>query len=123
MSIHTNTLMGSYNWYQSQVFGSLKGKKPNLQYFRVFGSLCYPTNDYEYLQMLTMQDVMTHGEVLRVQLNFLDIGLLAGHPKSRKVRPSPLQKLNTSPYLDAVLKSSGCALNCETMDLRSIKFR
>ncbi|GJV19815.1 retrovirus-related pol polyprotein from transposon TNT 1-94 [Tanacetum coccineum] len=58
-----------------------------------------------------------------VQLNFLDIGLLAGHPKSRKVLPSPLQKLNTSPYQDAVLKSSGCALNYETMDLRSTKFR
>ncbi|GKC98361.1 retrovirus-related pol polyprotein from transposon TNT 1-94, partial [Tanacetum coccineum] len=25
----------------------LKGKKPNLQYFRVFRSLCYPTNDYD----------------------------------------------------------------------------
>ncbi|GJU02395.1 integrase, catalytic region, zinc finger, CCHC-type containing protein [Tanacetum coccineum] len=56
-------------------------------------------------------------------LNFLDIDLLAGHPKSRKVPPSPLQKLNTSPYQDAVLKSSGCDLNYETMDLRSTKFR
>ncbi|GKF22180.1 hypothetical protein Tco_0074502 [Tanacetum coccineum] len=62
-------------------------------------------------------------EVLLVQLNFLDIGLLAGHPKSRKVLPSPLRKLNTSPYQDAVLKSSGCVLNYETMDLRSTKFR
>ncbi|GJY68441.1 hypothetical protein Tco_0471423 [Tanacetum coccineum] len=26
---------------------SLAMKKPNLQYFRVFGSLCYPTNDYD----------------------------------------------------------------------------
>ncbi|GKA53989.1 retrovirus-related pol polyprotein from transposon TNT 1-94 [Tanacetum coccineum] len=43
-----------------------------------------------------------------VQLNFLDIDWLAGHPKSRKVLPSPLQRLNTSPYQDAVLKSSGC---------------
>nr|GEZ35957.1 retrovirus-related Pol polyprotein from transposon TNT 1-94 [Tanacetum cinerariifolium] len=25
----------------------LKGKKPDLKYFRVFGSLCYPTNDYD----------------------------------------------------------------------------
>ncbi|GJS35854.1 retrovirus-related pol polyprotein from transposon TNT 1-94 [Tanacetum coccineum] len=25
----------------------LKRKKPNLQYFQVFGSLCYPTNDYD----------------------------------------------------------------------------
>nr|GEU76694.1 retrovirus-related Pol polyprotein from transposon TNT 1-94 [Tanacetum cinerariifolium] len=27
----------------------LKGKKPELKYFRVFGSLCYPTNDYDDL--------------------------------------------------------------------------
>ncbi|GJU31813.1 hypothetical protein Tco_1175402 [Tanacetum coccineum] len=58
-----------------------------------------------------------------VKLNFLDIDLLAGHPKSRKVLPSPLRKLNTSPYQDAVLKSSGCVLNSGTMDLRSTKFR
>nr|GFA91026.1 integrase, catalytic region, zinc finger, CCHC-type, peptidase aspartic, catalytic [Tanacetum cinerariifolium] len=25
----------------------LKGNKPDLKYFRVFGSLCYPTNDYD----------------------------------------------------------------------------
>nr|GFC03152.1 retrovirus-related Pol polyprotein from transposon TNT 1-94 [Tanacetum cinerariifolium] len=25
----------------------LKGKKPDLKYFRVFSSLCYPTNDYD----------------------------------------------------------------------------
>ncbi|GJY02108.1 putative ribonuclease H-like domain-containing protein [Tanacetum coccineum] len=49
--------------------------------------------------------------------------LLAGHPKSRKVPPSPLRRLNTSPYQDVVLKSSGCVLNSETMDLRSTKFR
>ncbi|GJX83182.1 hypothetical protein Tco_0332663 [Tanacetum coccineum] len=64
--------------------------------------------------MLIMQGVTTQGEVLLVQLNFLDIGLLAGHPKSRKVLPSPQQKLNTLPYQDAVLKSSGCVLNSET---------
>ncbi|GJY32962.1 integrase, catalytic region, zinc finger, CCHC-type containing protein [Tanacetum coccineum] len=30
----------------------LKGKKPELKYFRVFGSLCYPTNDYDNLGKL-----------------------------------------------------------------------
>nr|GFD31631.1 integrase, catalytic region, zinc finger, CCHC-type, peptidase aspartic, catalytic [Tanacetum cinerariifolium] len=25
----------------------LKGKKPNVSYFKVFGSLCYPTNYYD----------------------------------------------------------------------------
>ncbi|GJV93852.1 retrovirus-related pol polyprotein from transposon TNT 1-94 [Tanacetum coccineum] len=54
-------------------------------------------------------DVMTHGEVLLVQLNFLDIGLLAGHPKSRKVPHStteaeihrPIRMLCSNP-LDAI---------------------
>nr|GEY61490.1 retrovirus-related Pol polyprotein from transposon TNT 1-94 [Tanacetum cinerariifolium] len=31
----------------------LKGKKPNVNYFRVFGSLCFPTNDSDYLGKLT----------------------------------------------------------------------
>ncbi|GJR54085.1 hypothetical protein Tco_1404606 [Tanacetum coccineum] len=35
----------------------------------------------------------THGEVLLVSSYFLDIALLAGRPKSRKVPPSPLQEL------------------------------
>ncbi|GJS52720.1 retrovirus-related pol polyprotein from transposon TNT 1-94 [Tanacetum coccineum] len=30
----------------------LKGKKPEVKYFRVFGSLCYPTNDYDNLGKL-----------------------------------------------------------------------
>ncbi|GJY33011.1 hypothetical protein Tco_0417480 [Tanacetum coccineum] len=88
--------------------------------------LWYPKDsgfDLKALQMLIMQGVMTQGEVLLVQLNFLDIGLLAGHPKSKKVLPSPQQKLNTLPYQDAVLKSSGCVLNSETMDLCLTKFQ
>ncbi|GKF66434.1 hypothetical protein Tco_0192951 [Tanacetum coccineum] len=48
--------------------------------------------------------------------------LVSWSSKIRKVLPSPLQKPNTSPYQDAVLKSSGCVLNFETMDLRSTKF-
>ncbi|GJX40603.1 retrovirus-related pol polyprotein from transposon TNT 1-94 [Tanacetum coccineum] len=38
----------------------LKGKKPNLQYFRVFGSLCYPTNDYDDVGKLKAKaDIVT----------------------------------------------------------------
>nr|GEY15462.1 putative reverse transcriptase domain-containing protein [Tanacetum cinerariifolium] len=33
--------------YRKTYYELLKGKKPNLKYFRVFGSLCYPTNDYD----------------------------------------------------------------------------
>ncbi|GJW67471.1 retrovirus-related pol polyprotein from transposon TNT 1-94 [Tanacetum coccineum] len=32
----------------------LKGKKPEVNYFRVFGSLCYPTNDYDDLGKLKL---------------------------------------------------------------------
>nr|GEU65841.1 retrovirus-related Pol polyprotein from transposon TNT 1-94 [Tanacetum cinerariifolium] len=31
--------------YGKTYYELLKGKKPNLNYFRVFGALCYPTND------------------------------------------------------------------------------
>ncbi|GJW96080.1 putative ribonuclease H-like domain-containing protein [Tanacetum coccineum] len=55
-----------------------------------------PVFELKLLQDADMQDVMTHG---------------------RKYL------LNASPYPDAVLKSSGCDLNYETMDLRSTKFR
>ncbi|GKC67134.1 retrovirus-related pol polyprotein from transposon TNT 1-94 [Tanacetum coccineum] len=27
----------------------IRGRKPNVQYFHVFGSLCYPTNDHDVL--------------------------------------------------------------------------
>nr|GEX64338.1 hypothetical protein [Tanacetum cinerariifolium] len=33
--------------YRKTYYELLKGKKPDLKYFRVFGSLCYPTNDYD----------------------------------------------------------------------------
>ncbi|GJV36146.1 retrovirus-related pol polyprotein from transposon TNT 1-94 [Tanacetum coccineum] len=79
--------------------------------------------DLVFVVCMCATGVLTQGEVPLAQLNFLDIGLLVGHPKRRKVRLSPLQKLNTSPYQDDVLKSSGCALNFETMDLCSTKFR
>ncbi|GJS50315.1 retrovirus-related pol polyprotein from transposon TNT 1-94 [Tanacetum coccineum] len=36
----------------------LKGKKPELKYFRVFGSLCYPTNDYDDLGKLKAKAVI-----------------------------------------------------------------
>nr|GEV47357.1 hypothetical protein [Tanacetum cinerariifolium] len=33
-----------------------KGKKPEVKYFRVFGSLCYPTNDYDDLGKLKAKE-------------------------------------------------------------------
>nr|GFB41905.1 hypothetical protein [Tanacetum cinerariifolium] len=36
-----------YTLHGKTYYELLKGKKPNLKYFRVFGSLCYPTNNYD----------------------------------------------------------------------------
>ncbi|GJU15816.1 integrase, catalytic region, zinc finger, CCHC-type containing protein [Tanacetum coccineum] len=48
--------------------------------------------------------------------------LLAGHQRSNKARQYQLQRLNTSPCLDVVLKSFGCDHSSKTTDLTSIKF-
>ncbi|GKA14501.1 retrovirus-related pol polyprotein from transposon TNT 1-94 [Tanacetum coccineum] len=59
------------------------GKKPNLQYFRVFGSLCYPTNDYDDVGKLKAK---------------ADIGIFVGYAPSKKAyriynkRPRKIQE-------------------------------
>nr|GEZ55124.1 integrase, catalytic region, zinc finger, CCHC-type, peptidase aspartic, catalytic [Tanacetum cinerariifolium] len=47
----------------------LKGKKPDLKYFRVFGSLCYPTNDYDDVGKLKAK---------------ADIGIFVGYAPTKK---------------------------------------
>ncbi|GJR48624.1 integrase, catalytic region, zinc finger, CCHC-type containing protein [Tanacetum coccineum] len=41
-----------YTLHEKTYYELLKGKKPKLNYFKVFGSLCYPTNDYDDLGKL-----------------------------------------------------------------------
>ncbi|GJU03952.1 retrovirus-related pol polyprotein from transposon TNT 1-94 [Tanacetum coccineum] len=38
-----------HTWYNKTPYELIRGRKPNIQYFHVFGSLCYPTNDRDYL--------------------------------------------------------------------------
>ncbi|GJS27669.1 retrovirus-related pol polyprotein from transposon TNT 1-94 [Tanacetum coccineum] len=54
--------------HEKTYYELLKGKKPNLQYFRVFGSLCYPTNDYDKLETVQVAfDELTEGGEQSVQ--------------------------------------------------------
>ncbi|GJS28588.1 retrovirus-related pol polyprotein from transposon TNT 1-94 [Tanacetum coccineum] len=59
-----------------------------------------------FLLMLTMQEVMTHGEVLLVKLNFLGHRLVSWSFQGSRKRLLPFlhKRLNTSPYQDAMLK-------------------
>ncbi|GJX99170.1 retrovirus-related pol polyprotein from transposon TNT 1-94 [Tanacetum coccineum] len=38
-----------HTWYNKTPYELIKGRNPNVQYFYVFGSLCYPTNDHDDL--------------------------------------------------------------------------
>ncbi|GJW10037.1 retrovirus-related pol polyprotein from transposon TNT 1-94 [Tanacetum coccineum] len=41
-----------YTRYNKTPYELIKGRKPNVQYFHVFGSLCYPTNDCDDLRKM-----------------------------------------------------------------------
>ncbi|GKF47619.1 hypothetical protein Tco_0137421 [Tanacetum coccineum] len=72
--------------------------------------------------MLIMWDVKIQEEVRREMLSFLEIDWLAGHQRNNEARQYQLQRLNTSPCSDVVLKSFGCDPSSKTTDLTSIKF-
>ncbi|GJV02763.1 hypothetical protein Tco_1336332 [Tanacetum coccineum] len=74
------------------------------------------------MQMRIMRDVKIQEEVRREVLSFLEIDWLASHQRSKEARQYQLQRLNTSPCLDVVLKSFGCDHSSKTTDLISIKF-
>nr|GEV83026.1 retrovirus-related Pol polyprotein from transposon TNT 1-94 [Tanacetum cinerariifolium] len=55
--------------YGKTYYELLKGKKPELKYFRIFGSLCYPTNDYDDIGKLKAK---------------ADIGIFVGYAPTKK---------------------------------------
>ncbi|GJX99089.1 retrovirus-related pol polyprotein from transposon TNT 1-94 [Tanacetum coccineum] len=59
-----------YTLHGKTYYELLKGKKPNLQYFRVFGSLCYLTNDYDDVGKFKAK---------------VDIGIFVGYAPTKKV--------------------------------------
>nr|GEX73664.1 hypothetical protein [Tanacetum cinerariifolium] len=56
-------------------FFGLKLKKPELKYFRVFGSLCYPTNDYDDLGKLKAKADIVFTTSLESQTPSQDTGV------------------------------------------------
>ncbi|GJT26483.1 putative ribonuclease H-like domain-containing protein [Tanacetum coccineum] len=55
--------------HEKTYYELLKGKKPEVKYFHVFGSLCYPTNDYDDLGKLKAK---------------ADIGIFVGYAPTKK---------------------------------------
>ncbi|GKD43581.1 retrovirus-related pol polyprotein from transposon TNT 1-94 [Tanacetum coccineum] len=46
---YTLVIVDDYSRYNKTPYELIRGRKPNVQYFHVFGSLCYPTNDRDDL--------------------------------------------------------------------------
>ncbi|GJV29006.1 hypothetical protein Tco_1385454 [Tanacetum coccineum] len=78
--------------------------------------------DEDLMGIPVIRDVKIQEEVRREVLSFLEIGWLAGHQRNNEAWQYQLQRLNTSPCLDVVLKSFGCDPSSKTTDLTSIKF-
>ncbi|GJR57869.1 gag-pol polyprotein [Tanacetum coccineum] len=58
-----------YTWYNKTPYELIRGRKPNIQYFHVFGSLCYPTNDRDDLGKMKLK---------------ADIGIFIGYSESSR---------------------------------------
>ncbi|GJY60489.1 retrovirus-related pol polyprotein from transposon TNT 1-94 [Tanacetum coccineum] len=72
----------------------LKGKKPNLQYFRVFGSLCYPTNDYDDVgKTQAKADIAKNQKPFMMHIDELPEGLTSVKP----VQPQAPQQMTSVP--------------------------
>ncbi|GJW42634.1 retrovirus-related pol polyprotein from transposon TNT 1-94 [Tanacetum coccineum] len=55
--------------YNNTLYELIRGRKPNVQYFHVFGSLCYPTNDRDDLRKMKPK---------------ADIGIFIGYSESSR---------------------------------------
>ncbi|GJW66203.1 retrovirus-related pol polyprotein from transposon TNT 1-94 [Tanacetum coccineum] len=67
--------------YNKTPYELLRGQKPNIAYFHVFGSLCYPTNDRDDLGKMKPK---------------ADIGVFIGYSKTSTGLPSTFFKPSTS---------------------------
>ncbi|GJR51486.1 hypothetical protein Tco_1402007 [Tanacetum coccineum] len=91
--LHLKSIPYSYSSYKTP-YELVHDKKPDLTFFRVFGALCYPTNDNEDLGKLQ---------------STTDIGISVGYAPSRKV-PVPVNSdSNPSIYpIESDCTSSKC---------------
>nr|GEZ83589.1 hypothetical protein [Tanacetum cinerariifolium] len=99
----------------------LTASRPDLQ-FAICMCAWYqarPTEKHMRIMLAAKILAEVHLEVC----NFWDRGLLAGHQRGKRVLLFPVRKLNTSPYLDVMLKSYGCDHNFRTMALDLTKFQ
>ncbi|GKE82929.1 retrovirus-related pol polyprotein from transposon TNT 1-94 [Tanacetum coccineum] len=94
--------------YNKTPYELIKGRKPNFQYFHVFGSLCYPTNDRDDLGKMKPK---------------ADIGIFVGYSESsrgfrvynrrtRKIMETIHVKFDELMAMASECKNSGPGVNC-----------
>nr|GEW29484.1 retrovirus-related Pol polyprotein from transposon TNT 1-94 [Tanacetum cinerariifolium] len=63
-----------HTWYNKTPYELLHGRKPNVEYFHVFGSLCYQTNDHDNLGKMKPK---------------ADIGIIIGYSETSRRHEAP----------------------------------
>ncbi|GKC72809.1 retrovirus-related pol polyprotein from transposon TNT 1-94 [Tanacetum coccineum] len=97
-----------YTRYNKTPYELIKGRKPNVQYFHVFGSLCYPTNDHDDLGKIKPR---------------ADIGIVASYSESsrgfriynrrtRKIMETIHVKFDKLTAMASKCNNSGPGINC-----------
>nr|GEW54489.1 retrovirus-related Pol polyprotein from transposon TNT 1-94 [Tanacetum cinerariifolium] len=74
-----------YTRYNKTPYELIRGIKPNIQYFHVFGSLCYPTNDRDDLEKVKQK---------------ADIGIFIGYSESSRDSSKDSQSVPSKTDLD-----------------------
>ncbi|GJU87809.1 hypothetical protein Tco_1295355 [Tanacetum coccineum] len=69
--MHLNNRSIVHTRYNKTPYELIHGRKPNVQYFHVFGSLCYPTNDHDDLgKMKPKADIAMASECNNLEPRF-----------------------------------------------------
>ncbi|GKC79474.1 retrovirus-related pol polyprotein from transposon TNT 1-94 [Tanacetum coccineum] len=82
--------------YNKTPYELIRGRKPNVQYFHLFGSLCYPTNDRDDLRKMKPKADIDSSEELKEIPSQQDLDNLFGPLYEEYYTPSPSEVSNNS---------------------------
>ncbi|GJT17196.1 retrovirus-related pol polyprotein from transposon TNT 1-94 [Tanacetum coccineum] len=97
-----------HTWYNKTLYELIRGRKPNVQYFHVFGSLCYPTNDHDDLgKMKPKVDIS-------IFIGYFESsrGLRIYNCRTKKIMETIHVKFDELTAMASECNNSGPGLNC-----------
>ncbi|GKG00176.1 retrovirus-related pol polyprotein from transposon TNT 1-94, partial [Tanacetum coccineum] len=94
--------------YNKTPYELIKGRKPNVQYFHVFGSLCYPTNDRDDLGKMKSKAYIS----IFVGYSKSSRGFHVYNRRTRKIMETIHVKFDELTAMASECNNSGPDVNC-----------